>query len=182
MNASLKGKLIVASPTLGDPNFSRSVVLVAEHGDDGALGLVLNRPAEALVAEAVEDLEPLVGEDEPLFVGGPVGDQAVMVIAEFDDPALAADVIVGDLGFLPADGDLAAIAGRTRRARVFAGHSGWGPGQLDSELDDGAWIVVDGRPDDVFAGDPANLWSDVLKRKGGAYAVLASQPEDPSVN
>lgn len=182
VSASLKGKLLVASPTLGDPNFSRSVVLVAEHGEDGALGLVLNRPAEALVAEAVEDLEALVDDDEPIFVGGPVGDQAVMVLAEFDDPSLAADVIIGDLGFLPADGDLSVLVGATRRARVFAGHSGWGPGQLDSELDDGAWIVVDGRPDDVFAGDPSQLWTEVLERKGGAYAVLARQPEDPSVN
>lgn len=182
MNAPLKGKLLVASPALGDPNFSRTVVLIAEHGPEGALGLVLNRPADSLVGEAVEDLEALVGEDDVLYLGGPVGDQSVMVLAEFNDPSLAADVIIGDLGFLASDSDLDAMATTTRRARVFVGHAGWGPGQLDEELDEGAWIVLDANPDDVFSPVPDSLWTGVLERKGGAFAVLARAPEDPSVN
>jgi len=179
---SLKGKLLLASPALGDPNFARTVVLVAEHAPAGALGLVLNRPTDALVGEAVDELTSIVDEDDPVFAGGPVGEDAVMVVAEFDDPAMAADLIVEDLGFLPADSDLDKVAIATRRARVFAGHAGWGPGQLDSELDEGSWIVVAAQRDDVFTEDPDELWTLVLERKGGPYAVLARVPEDPSVN
>lgn len=179
---SLKGRLLVASPALGDPNFARSVVLLAEHTTDGALGLVLNRPTEALVGEAVDELTPIVDETDPVFAGGPVGEDAVMVVAEFDDPALAADLILEDLGFLPADSDLDVVATATRRARVFAGHAGWGPGQLDGELEEGAWIVVPADVEDVFSEDPDELWTLVLERKGGPYAVLARMPEDPSVN
>ncbi|MTD46472.1 hypothetical protein GKE82_19810 [Conexibacter sp. W3-3-2] len=179
---SLKGKLLLASPALVDPNFVRTVVLVAEHGDEGALGLVLNRPTDTLVGEAVDELAPIVDEDDAVFGGGPVGEEAVMVVAEFDEPELAADLILGDLGFLPADSDLERIATATRRARVFAGHAGWGPGQLDGELEEGSWIVVDADRDDVFSDDPESLWSLVLERKGGPYAVLARMPDDPSVN
>jgi putative transcriptional regulator len=179
---SLKGKLLLASPALVDPNFVRTVVLVAEHADEGALGLVLNRPTDALVGEAVDELTPIVDEDDAVYGGGPVGEEAVMVVAEFDRPELAADLILDDLGFLPADSDLERIATATRRARVFAGHAGWGPGQLDSELEEGSWIVVDAHRDDVFTEDPDDLWSIVLERKGGPYAVLARMPEDPSVN
>lgn len=180
--SSLKGKLILASPALADPNFVRTVVLIAEHGPDGALGLVLNRPTDALVGEAVDELTPIVDEDDAVYGGGPVGEDAVMVVAEFDDPALAADLIVEDLGFLPADSDLERIAVATRRARVFAGHAGWGPGQLEDELKADSWIVVDAHRDDVFTEDPDDLWSIVLERKGGPFAVLARMPEDPSVN
>ncbi|WP_372791169.1 YqgE/AlgH family protein [Paraconexibacter sp.] len=180
--ATLKGKILLASPALADPNFVRTVVLLAEHGAEGALGLVLNRPTDALVGEAVDELTSIVDEDDAVYGGGPVGEDAVMVVAEFDDPALAAELIVEDLGFLPADSDLDRIATATRRARVFAGHAGWGPGQLEGELEEGAWIVVDAHRDDVFTEDPDDLWSIVLERKGGPYAVLARMPEDPSVN
>ena len=180
--ASLRGKFLIASPTLIDPNFARSVVLIAEHNDEGAMGLVLNRPSEASVAESVEELDGVVDAGATVFVGGPVQTQAVMVLAEFDDPAQAAAVVLADVGFLPADADMAELSGRTRRARVFAGHAGWGPGQLDAELEEGSWIVEDALPDEVFTEEPDDLWGAVLERKGGAYALLARMPEDPSLN
>jgi putative transcriptional regulator len=180
--ASLRGKFLIASPALIDPNFSRSVVLIAEHTDEGAMGLILNRPTEAVVAEAVEELAGVVEPGEPVFLGGPVQEQSVMVLAEFDDPGQAAALIIEDIGFLPADAQLDELSGRTRRARVFAGHSGWGPGQLDAELDEGSWIVADPRTDEVFCDDPDELWSAALDRKGGAYALLARMPTDPSLN
>ena len=180
--ASLKGKLLVASPTLEDGNFARAVVLIAEHGDEGAMGLILNRPSEAMVAESVEELGDVVGAGETVYVGGPVQTDAVMVLAEFDDPQLAAALVLADIGFLPAEADLAELSGRTRRARVFAGHSGWSPGQLEAEMEEGAWIVVDAAPDDPFDDDPEELWGAVLQRKGGPYALLARIPDDPSVN
>lgn len=180
--ASLRGKCLIASPALVDPNFARSVVLIAEHNDEGAMGLILNRPTDAVVAEAVEELAGVVEPGAPVFVGGPVHEQSVMVLAEFDDPGQAAAIVLEDVGFLPADAELAELSGRTRRARVFAGHSGWGPGQLDSELEEGSWIVGDPEPDDVFREDPEELWAAALQRKGGAYALLARIPDDPSQN
>lgn len=180
--ASLKGKLLVASPALTDPNFARAVVLIAEHTGDGAMGLILNRPSEAMIAEAVAELGDIVGAGQTVYTGGPVQTDAVMVLAEFDEPGQAAALVMADIGFLPADADLDALSGRTRRARVFAGHAGWGPGQLDAELEEGSWIVVDADPDDAFDEDPEELWTVVLERKGGPYALLARVPEDPSVN
>jgi putative transcriptional regulator len=179
---SLRGKCLIASPALVDPNFARSVVLIAEHTEEGAMGLVLNRPTDAVVAEAVEELAGVVEPGEQVFAGGPVEEQSVMVLAEFDDPAQAAAVVLDDVGFLPSDAALEELSGRTRRARVFAGHAGWGPGQLDAELDEGAWIVGDPDPGDIFSEDPDELWSSALERKGGAFALLARMPADPSVN
>lgn len=180
--ASLRGKFLIASPALVDPNFARAVVLIAEHTDDGAMGLILNRPTDAVVAEAVEELAGVVEPGEPVFVGGPVQEQSVMVLAEFDDPAQAAALVIEDVGFLPADAQLEDLSGHTRRARVFAGHAGWGPGQLDVELEEGSWIVADPRTDEVFSEEPDELWSAALERKGGAYALLAKMPVDPSLN
>ncbi|MCA1689076.1 MAG: YqgE/AlgH family protein, partial [Actinobacteria bacterium] len=136
---SLRGKLLIATPTLVDPNFSRTVILVAAHDEDGALGLVLNRPSELLVAEAVEPLALVCGEHERLHVGGPVQPGAIIVLAEFEDHARAALIIDGDLGLPNVEAGPETLAEHVRRARCFAGHSGWGPGQLDTELEHEAW-------------------------------------------
>jgi len=118
---SLKGKLLLASPTLLDPNFARTVVLVAEHTEEGAMGLVLNRPAAATVGEAVPDLSWLAGDEEPVFVGGPVAETAVIVLAEFDRPDMAGALVEDDLGFIGTDADDPDVLdGAIRRARVFA--------------------------------------------------------------
>ena len=180
---SLRGRLLLASPALLDPNFHRTVILVAEHTDEGAMGLVLNRPAETTVGEAVPDLAPVAGADEPVHVGGPVAASSVVVLAEFDDHALAGVLLEGDLGFVgnPTE-DLDALAAGVRRARVFAGHAGWGPGQLDAELEEESWIVEPPLPDEIFTAQPEALWADVLRRKGREYALLATMPPDPSMN
>jgi putative transcriptional regulator len=183
MAESLRGKLIIAAPTLVDPNFARTVVLIAEHTEDGAMGLVLNRPAETLVDEAVPDLAWLAGDDEHVWVGGPVAETAVIVLAEWDDPELAGAVVEGDLGFVGADADGPdEIDGAIRRARVFAGHAGWGPGQLEDELAEEAWIVEAPLREEIFCEEPDALWSSVLRRMGSRYALLATMPPDPSLN
>jgi putative transcriptional regulator len=179
---SLKGQLLLASPALFDPNFRRTVVLVTEDNDEGAAGLVLNRRSETAVAAAVPDLVPLVPEEDLVYVGGPVQQEAVLVLAEFDDPGDAAMLVVDDVGFVPGDGDFDLLAGATRRARVFAGYAGWGAGQLEAELEESSWIVEAAGGLDLFPEQETDLWSTVLDGKGGVYRVVALMPEDPSWN
>ena len=178
---SLEGKLLIASPALLDPNFKRTVVLVTEHTDEGAAGLVLNRPSESAVAELVPQLEPLVDDGEQVYVGGPVQPNAVLVLGEFVDPEEAAVPLFGSLGF-PALDDPEEMLPVTTRRRVFAGYAGWGAGQLEDELARDDWIVEPAEADDPFTEVPEELWSDVLRRKGGVYELVARMPEDPSVN
>ena len=179
---SLKGKLLFSTPALFDPNFRRTVVLVAEHSNEGAMGLVLNRPSETTVEEAVPELADVAGADSPVFVGGPVQPQAVLVLAEFDEPEEAATVVVGDIGFARADGDLDDLARLTRRARVFAGYSGWSPGQLENELDEDSWLVEPVDDVDVLADPDEDLFGSALRTKGGTYRILALMPDDPRQN
>lgn len=179
---SLEGQLLIASPALLDPNFRRTVVLVTEHSGEGAAGLVLNRPSPASVSELVPELEPLVeDEQEPVWLGGPVQPNAVLVLGEFVDPDEAAVPLFGALGF-PALDDPETVVPATTRRRVFAGYAGWGAGQLEGELEREDWILEPARPDDPFTEEPQSLWADALRRKGGIYELVARMPEDPSVN
>jgi putative transcriptional regulator len=178
---SLKGQLLIAGPGLIDVNFRRTVVLVGEHGDEGAMGVVLNRPSEATVAEAVPELEAIVDGTDFVHVGGPVQPSAIVVLAEFAEPERAASLVLGPVGFLPAEVDADEL-GDLVRTRVFAGYAGWGPRQLDAELGEGSWIVEPALPEDVFAAGSVDLWSEVLRRKGGPYGVLALMPPDPTLN
>jgi putative transcriptional regulator len=183
MDESLRGKLLIAGPTLLDPNFARTVVLIAEHTEEGAMGIVLNRPAETLVDEAVPDLAWMATDDERVWVGGPVAETAVIVLAEWERPELAGALVEEDLGFVGAEADEPAqLDGAIRRARVFAGHAGWGPGQLESELAEESWIVEAPRREEIFTDDAEHLWSAVLRRMGNAFALLATMPPDPRMN
>jgi putative transcriptional regulator len=177
---SARGQLLIAGPSLLDPNFWRTVVLVIEHSEEGALGLVLNRPSETTVADAVPQLDELVDPAEELFIGGPVQPSSVIVLAQFEDPDDAALISFDDVGVLRAAHD-EPIAG-VRNGRAFVGHAGWGPGQLDSELERGDWILEPAKHQDAFTANPQGLWAEVLTRKGGSYALIARMPPDPSMN
>ncbi len=179
---SLRGHLLVAAPDLLDPNFRRTVVLVGEHGEEGAMGIVLNRRSEVTIDEAVPALADLVDGDELVHVGGPVQPQAVVVLGEFDDPERAGVLVFGTVGFLPGEMGETDDFDDLARARVFAGYAGWGPGQLETELAESTWIVEPALADDVFTVDPDSLWSAVLRRKGGPFTLLATMPPDPSLN
>jgi putative transcriptional regulator len=178
---TLQGQLLIASPSLLDSNFRRTVVLVTEHSDEGAAGLVLNRPSPASVSELVPELEPVVEDDEQVWLGGPVQRNAVLVLGEFVDPEDAAVPLFGALGF-PSLEEPDEVVPATTRRRVFAGYAGWGAGQLESELGREDWIVEPAQPDDAFTDAPDELWAEVLRRKGGIYELVARIPEDPSVN
>lgn len=178
---SLRGQLLIAGPSLVDPNFWRTVVLVGEHSEEGALGVVLNRASDAAVDETVPELAILADDLGQVHVGGPVQPSAIVVLADFLEPERAASLVLDSVGFLPAEVDPTTL-GELRRARVFAGYAGWGPGQLDDELEEGSWIVEPALAEDVFTSEPDTLWSDVLRRKGGPFGVLALMPPDPSLN
>jgi putative transcriptional regulator len=175
MADSLRGHLLIAAPVLHD-YFRRTVVLVIEHTPDGAMGVVLNRESETLVAEAVPQLAELAAEEELVRIGGPVAPQSVVALGEFADPAEAGTQVVDSLGTLDPDAENASL----QRIRVFAGYTGWAPGQLDMELDQEAWLVTPAQADDPFAD--GDIWSEALLRKGGSYRLLSTMPSDPSLN
>jgi putative transcriptional regulator len=175
MSESLRGQLLIAAPSLFD-YFRRAVVLVLEHTPEGAMGVVLNRESEAPVAEAVPALADLPGADGLVRLGGPVAPQSVVALGEFGDPEEAGTQVLGPLGTL----DPEAANSSLRRLRVYAGYAGWGPGQLDGELEQRAWIPQPAEPGDPFRD--GDIWSEALRRKGGAYRLLATMPADPSRN
>jgi putative transcriptional regulator len=178
----LQGQLLIASPALLDPNFARTVVLIAEHDETGAMGIVVNRAGELPVADAAPVLGDLVEPGAVVHEGGPVQQTSIVILAQFADPARAAVPVLGDVGFVAGDSDFESLGDELLRARVFAGLAGWGPGQLEAELERDDWIVEPALPDDVFTDDPDGLWSAVLERKGGSFALVARMPPDPSLN
>lgn len=157
-------------------------MLVVEHTGEGALGLVLNRPAEATVGDAVPRLSGLIDDDSAVMLGGPVGQNAVIVLAEFQDPDEAALLAFENVGVLAGDEEDDLVDAPVETARAFAGHAGWGPGQLEAEIERGDWILEPAQRTDAFAAEPDELWAQVLTRKGGSYALVARMPPDPSMN
>jgi putative transcriptional regulator len=175
LSQTLRGHLLIAAPSLFD-YFRRTVVLVIEHTPEGAMGVVLNRESETRVAEVVPQLAELAAQDELMRIGGPVAPQSVVALGEFDDPSEAGMQVVGALGTLDPESPNESLL----RLRVYAGYAGWGPNQLDGELEQDAWLVAPAEADDPFSEE--DLWSRALKRRGGAYRLLATMPPDPSQN
>lgn len=181
-----------------DENFFRTVVLVVEHTDDGAVGVVLNRPSQTLISEGpLGELDPIAADPPLVFVGGPVAPDSAICLARRRGPLEAPDEapdeapeeaadpwqpVVQGLGVLDLSaGDLRLVAGLDR-VRVFAGYAGWGSGQLEAEIAEGAWYVLDADPDDALSGQPGGLWRSVLSRQGGKLAMVANFPADPNMN
>lgn len=178
-----KGMLLVATPPLVDPNFDRTVVLVLEHSESGAIGLVLNRPSETPIADALPGWEQLAAAPAIVFAGGPVSTDAAIALgaARHADAGGGWEPLVGDVGTIDLHRDPDDLAGDIAAVRIFAGYAGWGPGQLEAELAANAWLVVPAQPEDAV-GDPDDLWRRVLLRQGGHTAWLANAPFDPSMN
>jgi putative transcriptional regulator len=143
------------------------------------MGVILNRPSGMTVADAAPDLEPMVGPDAPIFAGGPVQPSSGVLLAEVTE---VGEPVFADIVLVPGLGELADVVDSAGRIRVFAGYAGWGPEQLEGELEREDWIVEPAQPGDVFHDDPDALWGDVLERKGGQYALVARMPEDPTLN
>lgn len=183
MTRSLRGRLVVASPAMLDPNFHRTVVLLIEHGEEGALGVILNRATEMPVGEPLPRWEPYAADPAVVYVGGPVQGQSAICLGRADPPVRtpAWAPVFADIGTVDLNEDPSDVPG-VQRIRVFAGHAGWGPLQLEDEMDEGAWVVCDALPDDVLDPDPDQLWNRVVERQGGIVPLLTRFPPDPDLN
>lgn len=178
------GRLLVATPALDDPNFERVVILVLDHDEDGALGVVLNRASSVSVRETLDGWVELAADPPVVFGGGPVEPTAVVALGSAA-PGVVSEgwsPILERIRLVDLDEDPVLAAADLDRIRVFAGYAGWAPGQLEEELLQGAWFAVDADPDDVFTADPDSLWHGVLRRQPDQLRLLATFPADPSMN
>ncbi|MCC7363186.1 MAG: YqgE/AlgH family protein [Dehalococcoidia bacterium] len=186
MAESFAGKLLVASPKLVDPNFARTVVLLLAHDGEGAFGVVLNRPLEFDLAGPMAPWSAVASPPERIYQGGPVEPSAALGLARWLSPAAApaawsemsAGFGVIDLNADPDDLPLDDLDG----FRLFAGYAGWSAQQLEGEIDEEAWFVVDALPGDAFDPDPEHLWRNVLRRQPGKLAMFAYFPVTPNLN
>jgi putative transcriptional regulator len=179
------GMLLVATPALLDPNFADTVVLLLDVDENGALGVVLNRPSGVPVADVLEGWGEVVAEPEVLFHGGPVSTEGALAVALLrteDDVPVGFREITGQLGLVDLDTPVELLDGSLQGLRIFAGYAGWGADQLDGEIAEGSWYVVPSQPFDVFRIDPAELWRDVLRRQPGELAWHSTRPVDPDLN
>lgn len=184
MSDSTRGRLLVATPELEDPNFFRTVVLVLEHNREGALGVILNRPTPGSLVEPLPAWSDLAPEPAVVFTGGPVQPEAAIGLARRADDAEPDGFapLFGDLGTVDLERGPDGVQPQVDRVRVFAGYAGWGAEQLDGELVADGWFVVDAHPDDLWSRDPPGLWRAVLRRQRGKLRVFADFPPDPSAN
>jgi putative transcriptional regulator len=182
--SSLTGRLLVAAPALADPNFDRAVVLLLDHDDEGSLGVILNRPTPVVVEDILEAWGALAGEPGVVFQGGPVSLDAALGIAVIpgDEGPLGWRRVHGAIGLVDLEAPPELLGGALGSLRIFAGYAGWGPGQLEDELQDGAWYVVESEPGDVSSPNPESLWRSVLRRQRNELAMFATYPDDPSMN
>lgn len=187
---SLSGRLLAATPRLGDPNFRRTVVLIVEDDQaEGTLGVVLNRPTEIHLDQVLEAWTGLASGPQVVFRGGPISPNSALALAlarGSDEPvgwrSLDGTPMMSRIGLVDLGAPPELLAGGITSMRVFAGYAGWGAGQLRDEIDDGAWYVLPGEPTDAFAAEPERLWEKVLRRQGGELALVATFPDDPTWN
>ena len=189
--SSLTGRLLVATPVLSDPNFDRAVVLLLDHDEDGSLGVVLNRPTPVGVGDILEAWADLAGAPGVVFQGGPVSLDAALGVAVVPSGGDLRDDSDGPLGWRRVHGaiglvDLEAppelLAAELGSLRIFAGYAGWGAGQLEEEVAEGAWYVVESEPGDVSSPAPEGLWRSVLRRQRSELAMVATYPDDATLN
>ncbi len=180
------GRLLLATPLLGDPQFTRTVVYLLEHDGGGTVGVILNRPSHTPVGQVLPDWHDVVSTPAVVFGGGPVQPDGALCLGQSlgqqgeDGPGVRP--VVDGVATIDLDGDVAVITAQTSRLRVFAGHAGWSPGQLQDELDEGAWWVLPGSPDDLFSDEPRTLWSRVLRRQPPPLNLVSTYPSDISLN
>lgn len=177
------GRLLVATPILDDPNFRRTVVLLCSHDAHGSFGLVLNRPLESAVPDLVPEWRRFVASPQVVFAGGPVGRLQGFALGCSDRVSSGSwwQPVMPGVGLMGFEGEPEAVEG-VEQVRIFAGYAGWGGGQLEDEVAEEAWFVVDPRADDVFSPHPERLWHEVLARQRGDLRLYAHFPPEPRWN
>jgi putative transcriptional regulator len=179
------GLLLVATPVLLDPNFSETVVLLLDADENGALGVVLNRPSTVPVADVLEPWAGVVAEPDVLFQGGPVSTEGALAVGRLrsaDDAPVGFREVTDNIGVIDLDTPVELVDGSLEGLRIYAGYAGWGAGQLEGEIEEGSWYVVPSLPPDAFRGDTHGLWRDVLRRQPGELAWHSTRPFDPELN
>lgn len=176
------GRLLVATPLLGDPHFARTVVYLLEHDGGGTVGVVVNRPSHTPVAHVLPDWQDAMSGPAVVFGGGPVQPDGALCLGQLATDGPGVRSVVDGIATIDLDGDVTLIGGLAHRLRVFAGHAGWAPRQLEAEIDEGAWWVVPGGPDDLFSDEPRTAWSRVLRRQPPPLSLLSTYPPDPLLN
>jgi putative transcriptional regulator len=181
---SVRGKLLLAGPQLLDPNFFRAVVLILDHDEQGAFGLVVNRRSEIPLDSVLERWAPFARPDAYVYLGGPVAPEAGFALARAGPAEVAGlSPLPGGWAVIDLEADPVIVGPELLSLRIFSGYAGWTAGQLDLELmADGGWIVVDAEVGDPFAADVDDLWSAILRRQRGALARLANYPLEPRFN
>lgn len=177
--------LLLATPALLDPNFADTVVLLLDVDENGALGVVLNRPSAVAVSDVLDTWSAAATQPDVLFQGGPVGKDSALAVALLRDAAdepLGFKAVHGGLGLVDLDTPVELLADQLAGLRIFAGYAGWGPGQLEAEIAEGSWYVVDGRAADAFLPDTTSLWRDVMRRQPGELAWHSTRPAHPELN
>lgn len=181
----MKGIFLIAAPSLRDPNFRQTVVLLCEHGTEGALGVVVNRPTAMSISEALPRVPILEGQGHVIFSGGPVQTNQIMMLYRLNERLDNSHHVFEKvcLGGDAAQVDRILTANVGHEAfRAYLGYSGWGPGQLESEMKAGSWFTIPADPKAVFDKDPAHIWRDIVCALGEDYRHYAEMPFDPSLN
>jgi putative transcriptional regulator len=183
-SGELKGRLLVATPALGDPNFDQTVVLILEHGEEGAIGVVLNRPTTTELAASLPTWYRLAADPAVLFAGGPVSPDAAICLGRSwpGEQAEGYEPLFGTIGTVDLTLDADDLSPVLQGIRIFVGYAGWSEGQLEAEIEAGAWFVVDSLPDDALSTQPDDLWQNVLRRQRGPVAMFANFPANPAMN
>ena len=182
------GQLLVATPALVDPNFDHTVVLLLDYDENGALGVVLNRPSLVPVGEILSEWSEVVREPGVLFQGGPVGTDSALAVAALPPGEGESLEPVGwrrmfdSTGIVDLDAPAELISPAVSGMRIFAGYAGWATEQLESEIEEGSWYVVPSAAADLFGADPEGLWMRVLRRQPGELAWVSTRPTDPTLN
>ncbi len=177
----------MAAPVLRDPHFRRAVVLVLDDDNDGTLGVILNRPLETRVDVVLPDWDGTVSSPDALFGGGPVAPDSAIAVGLLNggpdsESPLGFRPMHGRIGLVDLDTPVEVVAAALAGMRVFAGYAGWSAGQLDDEIDEGAWFLVDAWDEDLTTAVPSRLWTSVLRRQPGELRLLSTYPDDPTHN
>jgi putative transcriptional regulator len=181
---SLDGQLLVATPRLADPNFVRTVILLLNHDDDGALGVVINRPSLLPVAQVLPAWSGAVSQPPLVFGGGPVAPDSALAVAVAlgDGPSAGFQRVAPGYGLVDLEAPPADVVPDVAGIRVFSGYAGWGSDQLEAEIEEGSWYVVAAVPGDLLSDEPKRLWRRVLRRQPGELAFVSTFPDDPMHN